>query len=298
VVEDLSQPHTGELALGDALAHVPGYRAGDPTSVISQLRGGGFNRSYHLRTAAGEFVLRLSQAPDAWLAADRSAERQLHGIAAAAGIAPQVVDATDAWLITRYVSGRLWAGADFADASCLARLGETLRRLHALPVPEHCLVDLRHVLERYVGRIGTEDASLLEHLQSADAAWRVSGADKRAAAILHHDLHAQNLVDAPDGLVLIDWECAAVSDPLLDVACILSYHPSARPFAGALLQHCGLGGVTPMQLAACVWLFELHTYLWYRERRRRLRATEAELDAERDLSLRLAATVRDWRLPA
>jgi thiamine kinase-like enzyme len=154
---------------------------------------------------------------------------------------------------------------------------------------------LRRVLESYVDRIGPQDPSLLEYLRSAAAAWRVCGAGQRPAAILHHDLHAQNLVDGPAGLVLIDWECAAASDPLLDVACILSYHQSARPYAGLLLRHSGLADVTAEQLAASVWLFELHTYLWYRERRRRLAPTGAELETERALSLRLAATAGDWR---
>ncbi len=113
---------------------------------------------------------------------------------------------------------------------------------------------------------------------------------------MHHDLHASNLIEADGGLVLIDWECAAVSDPLLDVACILSYQESARPYASLLLHHTGLGTVTSRQLAAAVWLFDLHTYFWYRERRLRLSPTEVEWEAERRLAARLPYTLGDWRL--
>jgi thiamine kinase-like enzyme len=142
-------------------------------------------------------------------------------------------------------------------------------------------------IEGYSERIRAQAADLTDYRDRAALAWRISGASQRPLAILHHDLHASNLIDGRQGVVLIDWECAAVSDPLLDVACILSYHESARPHASVLLRHAGLEAVTSGELAASVWLFDLHTYLWYRERRLRLSPTDAELAAENRLSVRL-----------
>ena len=54
--------------------------------------------------------------------------------------------------------------------------------------------------------------------------------------------------------------------------------------------------ITSRQLAAAVWLFDLHTYLWYRERRLRRSATEAEREHEEQLAERLPRTLEDWRL--
>src|SRR6185437_5999872 len=76
MAEDLSTSPAGQLAL----AHVPGFAAWKVD--VTPLPGGGFNRSYAVRTPAGRFVLRWSPAPDAWLAADRSAERPLQTLAA------------------------------------------------------------------------------------------------------------------------------------------------------------------------------------------------------------------------
>jgi thiamine kinase len=287
MVEDLSGPAAGGLTLAEALAHVPGYRRNDPSVLLSRLPGGSINRSYGVSTPAGQFVVRVSGSPDAWLASNRSVERRLHGIAAAAGMAPAIVDGNDRWLITWYVAGRLWNGADFGDAGRLKELGTTLRRLHELAPPDCGRFDLIGALGGYAARAGAP-AGYLEH---ATAAWEVSGAPGRALAILHHDLHGSNLIDGPGGLVLIDWECAAVSDPLLDVACLLSYHEPARRHASLLLEHAGLHEITPRQLAASVWLFDLHTYLWYRERRMRLPPTEAELAAESRLAARLPRTL-------
>jgi thiamine kinase len=297
MVEDLSDPRTRELELAEALARVPGYRLGDPSSTILQLSGGTVNRSYSVSTPRGRFVLRLSQGPDAWLTTDRSVERALHEIASRAGLAPPIVHATDRWLITEYVPGRLWMEPDFANPECLGRLGDTLCRLHELPPPECGRFNLLEALEGYAERLGEgqEDSSPSSYLGSAAEAWRISGAVERPLAILHHDLHASNLIDNARGLILIDWECAAVSDPLLDIACILSYHESARPYSSLLLQRSGLQSVTSRQLAASVWLFGLHTYFWYRERRLRLSPTSAELEAENQLSVRLPYTLEEWR---
>lgn len=291
MVEDLSDPLARELMLAEALAHVPGYRPGDPSIEISRLSGGSVNRSYSVSTRAGRFVLRLSQGPDAWLTSDRSVEREMHRIASEAGIAPRIVHANDRWLVTEYVSGQLWMEPDFASPERLGRLGDTLRRLHELPAPECGRFELLGALAGYAERVGAE----ANYLDYAVAAWRTCGAAERPVAILHHDLHGSNLIENARGLVLIDWECAAVADPLLDVACILSYHESARPYAPLLLQRSGLESVTSRELAASVWLFDLHTYLWYRERRLRISATDAEREAEHHLSVRLPRTLEDWR---
>jgi aminoglycoside phosphotransferase (APT) family kinase protein len=293
MVEDLPDSSTRELKLAEAFSHVPGYIPGDPSIETVRLSGGSVNRSYSVFTPAGRFVLRLSRGPDAWLTTDRSVERELHRIAARALIAPRIVaaDPDDWWMVTEYVTGRLWMEPDFANPQRLARLGDTLRRLHELPPPDIGRFDLLQAMSRYAERVGAEAA----YLDWAAAAWRVSGADERPLAILHHDLHGSNLIETTHRLVLIDWECAAVSDPLLDVACILSYHESARPHASRLLRHSGLEYITSRQLAAAVWLFDLHTYLWYRERRLRRSATEAERDAEEQLAERLPRTLEDWR---
>jgi len=300
MAEDLSDPVARELMLVEALAHVPGYRQSSPAIETAQLPGGSVNRSYEVSTPAGRFVLRLSPGPDAWLTSDRSVERELHRIASGAGIAPRVVHANDRWSITEYVAGRLWEAADFGNPERLAGLGDALGRLHELPVPTCGRFNLLEALEGYAERVGAQirdpadTDNVAQYLSNAAAAWRTCGAAERPLAILHHDLHGSNIIESASGLVLIDWECAAVGDPLLDIACILSYYETARPHAPVLLRHSGLEAVTPPQLAASVWLFDLHTYLWYRERRMRLSPTGAELSAEAHLSMRLPRTLEDW----
>jgi aminoglycoside phosphotransferase (APT) family kinase protein len=282
----------------EALAHVPGCTSGERPLEIVRLPGGSVNRSYAVRSRAGRFVLRLSPGTDAWLAADRSVERRLHGIAAAAGLAPRIIqaDAGDRWLITEFVPGPVWTEAEFARPESLGRLGDALRRLHSLDAPSCGRFDLLGALHGYARRINAvEEAAggeLAGYLEKAAEAWQSSGAAARPLAVLHHDLHGSNVIEGEQGLVLIDWECGAVSDPLLDVACVLSYYEGSRAHSEVLLEHAGLRSVTGCQLAAAVWLFDLHTLFWYRERRLRLLPTAAELAAERHLAVRVAL---GWR---
>lgn len=293
MAQDLSDPRCRELILAEALSHVPGIGPAIKPVPIPHPVGSQFNQSFMVSTAAGCFVVRLSPGADAWLATDRSVERQLHAVAAAAAIAPEVIhaDLQDRWLITRFVEGTLWTPAQFADPTALMHLGGTLRRLHALapPAAGHC--NLLQALARYVRRLEGAGAvaagGLRTQLTQAASRWELSGASGRPPSILHHDLNASNIIDGPAGLVLLDWECAAVGDPLLDVACVLSYYDASRPHASVLLRSCGLERVSAAQLEAAVWLFDLHTWLWYRERRLRLAPTLAELAAEQRLWQRL-----------
>ena len=150
MVEDLpDDSRTRELKLAEALSHVPGYIPGHPAVEVVRLSGGSINRSYSVLTPAGRFVLRLSQGPDAWLTSDRSVERELHRIASKAHIAPRIVaaDRGDWWMVTEYVTGRLWMEPDFANPQRLARLGDTLRRLHQLAPPDTGRFDLLQALD-------------------------------------------------------------------------------------------------------------------------------------------------------
>ena len=186
MVEDLSRPHTRQLvlpeALAEALAYVPGYRSEDSTVAVSPLSGGNVNRSYRVSTPHGQYVLRLSQGPDAWLTTDRSVERLLHRIASEAGLAPRIVHATDGWLITEYVSGRQWNEVDFANPEHLVRLGNALGRLHELPAPECGRFDVLKALEGYAERIEDVSGELTNYVDMAVTAWRVSGAEGNPAS--------------------------------------------------------------------------------------------------------------------
>jgi thiamine kinase len=292
MAEDL--PSAGAVAVipAGALAHVPGCEAGQRPHAIAALPGGTLNRSFRVDTAAGAFVLRLNDPAGAALGADHAREACLHAAAAHAGLAPPLIHADPAagFMITRYVAGAAWDLADFARPERLRRLGATLRTLHAITPPAVPPFDpaalLRNHGEHLIAAQPAERSLLERLLEQAEAALALLARDGRNNAIVHNDLHPSNLIEG-GRLYLIDWEYAAVADPLFDPACVLAYYPHAEPYAQELLDAAGLAGVSRAALVRARFLFLLLSFLWYRRRRLSREVSAAEHATEGALLRRL-----------
>jgi len=272
---------------GGLLQHVPGCENGDAPYSQELLGGGKVNRSFLVRTRRGRFVVRLNENSSVDPGLDRDRELALHNAAAGAGIAPHVIYACPdrSCLITDYVEGRLWTPHYFTRMRDLRALGQRLRVLHSLPVPEVPRFDPLAVARRYaetIVRADPDDARRIADLLDRGAeALRHARSSQREPCIVHSDLHHGNVLTA-DRIYFIDWEYAQVADPLQDLACILAYYPRAVVHGPLLLEASGLAGsgVTPQMLAELTRVFDLLTYLWYRARRvaRMVPATDLQLE--------------------
>jgi aminoglycoside phosphotransferase (APT) family kinase protein len=175
-------------------------------------------------------------------------------------------------LVTDFLEGRLWTPHYFTRMRDLRSLGQRLRALHAVTPPSLPRFDPLAAARRYAERIVQDDRSesarLESLLESGAASLARSGSARRAATIVHNDLHSGNVITA-DRLYFIDWEYAQVGDPLLDLASLMTYYPRATAHASLLLSASGLDsrGATPVMLEELTNVFTLLTYLWYRARR-------------------------------
>jgi len=292
MVQELARTRATELIAQDVLVHVPGFVSGGTTARASKLYGGTVNTSYRVETSAGRFVVRLHNPEALALGADHEREAQLHAAAAAAGLAPALihVDASHRFMIMEYVAGALWTSQDFGRADRLQQLGGALRTLHTIAPPIVAPFDVWAVLERHYHRLRElpeEAADFAALMSRAAEALRASGTQGRARGFVHNDLHHSNLIGS-ERLYLLDWEYAAVADPLFDLACILAYYPQAADHADALLDSTRLAPVaTAEMLRETTWLWMLVSYFWYRARRLTAPATPAESAIEQSLRQRL-----------
>jgi thiamine kinase len=291
VAEDLSFASSGRLIPASALAHVPGCETGTRADAIALLRGGTLNASFRVDTRAGQFVLRLNAAESGFLGANHEREAQLQRAAAQSGVAPPLIyaDAAHGFMITQFIGGRAWDAADFAQPEKLCWLGARLRVLHGIAAPAVAPFDLGAILRGHCAHLAeaapAERALLASLLQQGEATLALCASDGRKAAIVHNDLHHSNLIEA-DRLYFIDWEYAAVADPIFDLACVLAYYPQAQLHAQDLLNAAGLAEEASVAaLGAASSLFVLLSFLWYR-RRRLTRAVSAEDLAAEDALLR------------
>jgi thiamine kinase len=276
----------------EILAHVPGFTRGG-TAWAARLPGGTVNASYRVDTRAGRFVVRIHDAAAVELGADHEREARLHSAGAAAGLAPALIYVNPSYrfMIMEYVAGVTWTAADFGRPERLGQLGAALHVLHAVPPPPVAPFDVEASLGRLYERLCAacpgEVSQLSALMDRAREALVTSETAQRAKTVVHNDLHHTNLIGV-DRVFLLDWEYAAVTDPLLDLACVLAYYPAAAEHVDALLDSSRLTGVaTPEMLGATTWLFVLLSYLWYRSRRLAGSATEADLATEQGLLTRL-----------
>jgi thiamine kinase len=253
---------------GWALARVPGLEQGAAALRIERLGGGTVNEVYRVDSAAGRFVLRLDGAAWRRPGVDRARELILHRSAAAAGIAPALLDAApeaQGLLIMEYLEGRIWDCSDYNDVHALRRLGERLYALHRLPVPALDAFDPWQVAQAYVRQIdaarsGDALGGPLQRLQARCAQLRSRDA---APSVVHGDLWQGNVLQG-SRIWLLDWEYAQVSDPLMDVACVLAYYPAAERYRAELAAASGFDAhVLGQPLSAGVYIYRALAWLWH-----------------------------------
>jgi aminoglycoside phosphotransferase (APT) family kinase protein len=244
---------------------------GEPPESIETLPGGLANRSVLVTTRTGRFVVRTQEHPHVLGVEARRREVSIQTLAANAGIAPRIVWASEEGdvLVTEYVPGRAWGAQDMGDPEQLRRLCAVWRALRTVPAPALEPFDGAATATRYRAAIvGTEgdDARRLD--AARDEAVRLAraiAAEGRAPTIIHGDPHHANVVDDDTHVRLVDWEYAALADPLGDPGCLLAYYPSGRTFASQILGWSGLDDIADVAALDRVRrLYELLSMLWSR----------------------------------
>ena len=133
------------------------------------------------------------------------------------GLAPQLVCHQPGTLTYRFVPGTMWRSG-VADVAAL------LSAIHSGPAPRG-LRRLRASAEaarahgdEMVASVPAATAATLLAVRPTVA----SAVVPRRLSLVHTDCGPGNLVRSRAGLVLIDWQCPGVGDPVEDLACFIS----------------------------------------------------------------------------
>lgn len=118
-------------------------------------------------------------------------------------------------LLYHYIAGRVWDG----DTAAVAAL---LGRVHALTPPS----DLR-ILSGDVVDVAAQGLDILDKIKGQNGRELHTfcpdvSVDPTAPVLIHTDVVAGNLIYGENGLRLIDWQCPALGDPVVDIAMFLS----------------------------------------------------------------------------
>src|SRR6516164_8872232 len=124
MVEDISASERWVIP-ASVLRRIPGCAGGEAPLSVQLLHGGrNVNRNLRIDTRVGRFVLRQRIRDGPRPGADPLREVACHRAAAAAGVAPAVLDAAPdcSWILMDYVEGGMWTPPRLQDPEGL-RLG-------------------------------------------------------------------------------------------------------------------------------------------------------------------------------
>lgn len=215
----------------DAIAEIDELAGG---RIVTELTGGPTSDSYLVECAAERFVLRIDNDIAVGLGLDRVGEARVldHVSQKALGPFPVVADPDRGILVTQYVEGHPWSENDLRDSRRILQLAGLLKRLHGLePIGEPFA--LHDKIERYARIVGTVEGRSIA--RAADQLLVGLEDPSSAKSLCHNDLTCLNMIDG-DQLMLIDWEYAAVGDPMFDLALIAEHHHFESNAAGTLLR--------------------------------------------------------------
>ena len=207
------------------LSEIPGWE----DAVARELSGGQTNRTWLVVADHGKAVLKIDDDPRGAPYNSRQNEAQIQTIAAHKGLANPVIVATETVYMTHYLDGSVWTRRYLDDDQNLTRLGQTLRRLHALPLTGR-VFDARQAAKDYARKIDNADPDLVDqHMQVIDKM-----RSPQNLCCCHNDLVVGNIIATPD-IRFLDWEYACDNDPFFDLATVVAHHGLAANRADFLL---------------------------------------------------------------
>jgi len=183
-----------------------------------------------------------------WRFHERAAARAAH----AAGVAPQVVHATEGLMVSRYIAGRPLDPERLRDPAMLGRVATLLRRCHQ-DIPAHLegpalIFWVFQIIRNYLRFLAARDPGADARALSAYAAQAARLEQDLGAVHIrfgHNDLLAANLIDDGQRLWLIDWEYAGFNTPLFDLANLATNNLLSAELETTLLESYFEGPVAP-----------------------------------------------------
>ena len=190
----------------------------EPGWTVTKLAGL-TNRSFLLRHGEETAVLRLP-GPGTERYIDRQAELHNHAVAAALGIAPEIILPDSDCLVTRYLEdARGLTPESFGDRAVIDAVGRLLARLHRSGKIFHNRMELFPKVDQYLALAGAEAPVGLRRLRElAEPARAALDAFPVAWVPSHIDPAPANFLLSGQGLFLIDWEYSAMCEPAWDLA--------------------------------------------------------------------------------
>jgi aminoglycoside phosphotransferase len=190
----------------DSLADLVRPLIGVPLGEPEPLDGGITNRNFRVRTAEGDFVVRMYGEKTSALGIDRRAERAATEAAARVGVGPEVIAFTDELLVTSFIEGEPMPEVRIEETAA------ALRAVHAGPPLPSSFSGVA-VAEVYARRAGEvpDELAIGRQIEAA-----LLGPEHEPVPC-HNDLLNANLIWDGSRVRIVDWEYAGMGDRYFDL---------------------------------------------------------------------------------
>jgi thiamine kinase-like enzyme len=235
--EEISIPELTEVVA--RLAALLGPREGG----VRPLEGGITNRNFLVHFGGDEYVVRLPGKDTNLLGIDREAERLATKQAAQLGIGPKVAAMFEdpSCLVTCFVEGRVLTSAELREPEALAEVAQGLRAFHESGLELPTEFQVYDVVRDYADVAQARGGELPEAFHSAlERAGEIVGAvrdhPEHQPRPNHNDLLAANFLQAPERIVIVDWEYAGMGDAFFDLGNFAVNNELSEPDEERLLE--------------------------------------------------------------
>ena len=219
----------GEVLRGELREHLVGAMQRVPELAgrelsLTPLSGGITNRNF-LVTVGGvrdRYVIRLAGNDTHLLGISREVEHAATVAAAGVGVGPEVTAfiRPEGYLVTRFIEGSPVSFEEVRERDTLARIADSLRRIHDGPPIPGLFVPLR-IVEAYRALAQARGVRIPPEYEVAAAIGRRIELACLAEPIeprpCHNDLLNANFIDDGSRIRIVDWEYAGMGDPYFDL---------------------------------------------------------------------------------
>ena len=222
--DQIGEEIRGELrdSLVATLQRVPEFAGLNLT--LQPLSGGITNRNFVVSTPLKKerWVLRLAGNDTHLLGISREVEYAATVAAAGVGVGPEVTAfiRPEGYLITRFIEGAPIDPDAVHRADTLARVADSLRRIHDGPPIPGLFMPLR-IVEAYRALAEARGVAIPPEFDLAQAVSRRIELALLANPVelrpCHNDLLNANFIDDHDRVRIVDWEYAGMGDPFFDL---------------------------------------------------------------------------------
>jgi thiamine kinase-like enzyme len=211
---------TAAPSIDQVIAAIPAW-AGRSVAV-ERIPAGLTNTNWRILVDGTPFFVRIPGADTDQLAVDRGNEIFNTVAAAAAGVAPSVVQTMPDWdaFALAWLDARTMSNETLRAPGMPTRIAGVVRQLHAGPRFRDDF-DMFRVAERYLALVDERaiaiPAGYREHLGQIPRIEAALAVHPPATVPCHNDLLAENYLDDGARLWLVDWEYSGNNDPAFEL---------------------------------------------------------------------------------